>query len=67
MSLSGCHERKKWRIHLINDEKSHYSIEKTSENVKNKGKKRVWGFAPFLASKRRNLVFHLGLGRLSYF
>ena len=25
------------------------------------------GFAPCLASKRRNFVFHLGLGRLSYF
>ncbi len=67
ISLSGCHERKKWRIHIINDEKAHYSIGKTSEKVKNKVKNRVWGFAPCLASKRRNFVFHLGLGRLSYF
>ena len=42
-------------------------LTKTSEKVKNKVKNRVWGFAPCLASKRRNFVFHLGLGRLSYF
>ena len=56
LSLSGWHERKKkkWRIHIINDEKVHDSIGKSSEKVENKVKNRVWGFAPCLASKRRS-------------
>jgi hypothetical protein len=44
--------RKKWRIHIINDEKAHDSIGKFSEKVE-KVKNRVWGFAPCVRIQTR--------------